>query len=123
MAKFRIGKRFKFSASHQLFGLAEGHKCARLHGHNYEVEVTLEAQAVGTEGFVRDYGDLDRLKDYLSSHLDHRHLNDVLAGTVASRTTAESLAEYLYDWCTERWPETALVRVSETPDTWASYGR
>ena len=120
---YRIGKRFKFSASHQLSGLPEGHKCARLHGHNYEVEVTLETQTIGTEGFVRDYGDLDALKKYLVSDLDHRHLNDVLAGTVASRTTAESLAEYLYGWCRERWPETALVRVSETPDTWASYGR
>ncbi len=120
---YRIGKRFKFSASHQLLGLPEGHKCARLHGHNYEVEVTLEAKAIGTEGFVRDYGELDALKKYLDSNLDHRHLNDALAGTVASRTTAESLAEYLYPWCQEHWPETALVRVSETPDTWASYGR
>lgn len=38
---FRITKEFHFSASHQLTGLPEDHQCARLHGHNYIVEVEL----------------------------------------------------------------------------------
>jgi 6-pyruvoyltetrahydropterin/6-carboxytetrahydropterin synthase len=119
---YQIAKRFRFSASHQLFGLPETHKCARLHGHNYEVEVVLEGERLGSQGFVRDYADLDRLKEYLNSCLDHRHLNEVLAGTIGVRTTAEVLAEHLYQRCKSEWPETVMVKVSETPDTWASYG-
>jgi 6-pyruvoyltetrahydropterin/6-carboxytetrahydropterin synthase len=38
----RIGKRFSFSASHFIGGLPAEHPCARLHGHNYEVEVSLQ---------------------------------------------------------------------------------
>lgn len=55
----RITKEFGFSASHQLGGLAENHQCARLHGHNYVVELELSAarEALTPPGFVRDYGE------------------------------------------------------------------
>ncbi|HUM68046.1 MAG TPA: 6-carboxytetrahydropterin synthase, partial [Chloroflexota bacterium] len=38
---YTISKQFHFSASHQLNGLPLEHQCARLHGHNYEVELIL----------------------------------------------------------------------------------
>ena len=96
---YRIEKRFSFSASHTIGGLADDHPCARLHGHNYEVAVVLESDA-------------------LDARFDHRHLNDVLGH---DRTTAEEIAAFLYAWCKQRWPEVAAVRVSETPRTWAEY--
>ncbi len=40
---YTIAKRFTFSASHVIGGLPEEHPCARLHGHNYEVEVVLQS--------------------------------------------------------------------------------
>ena len=36
---FVIKKRFSFSAAHRLLDLPAGHKCGRLHGHNYIVEL------------------------------------------------------------------------------------
>ena len=74
----RIGKRFSFSASHIIGGLPDDHPCARLHGHNYEVEVSLQSPALDTAGFVRDFRELSALKDFIDATLDHRHLNDVL---------------------------------------------
>lgn len=115
---YRIEKRFTFSASHTIGGLADDHPCARLHGHNYEVAVVLESDALDSRGFVRDYRDLSALKDFLDARFDHRHLNDVLGH---DRTTAEEIAAFLYAWCKQRWPEVAAVRVSETPRTWAEY--
>lgn len=38
---YRIGKSFTFDAAHRLPGLRAGHKCGRLHGHTYTVEVVL----------------------------------------------------------------------------------
>lgn len=49
---FRIGKRFTFEAAHQLANLPEGHKCGRLHGHSYNVEVVLTATELTGPGFV-----------------------------------------------------------------------
>lgn len=115
---YRITKEFHFSASHQLFGLPEGHQCARLHGHNYIVVVELASETLNTHGFVRDYHELAPLKRYIDDELDHRHLNDVLGN---DSVTSEHLAKHLYDWCAARWPETAAVKVSETPKTWAEY--
>lgn len=115
---YTISKQFDFSASHQLFGLPDGHPCGRLHGHNYRVIIVLSSPTVDTVGFVRDYGDLKQLKNYIDANLDHRHLNDVIPGN----PTAENIARYLYAICREWWPETSEIRVSETPKTWAQYG-
>ena len=56
---FSISKRFSFSASHQLGHLPEGHPCARLHGHNYDVEVEIQSPCLDDRGFCQvDYGEL-----------------------------------------------------------------
>lgn len=115
---YSITKEFHFSASHVLEGLPEGHPCRRLHGHNYVVVVELASDVLDPTGFVRDYGDLREFGRYLDERYDHRHLNDILP---ALNPTAENLAYRFFNWCAVRWPETAAVRVSETPTTWAEY--
>ncbi len=64
---FTISKRFSFSASHELLTLGPDHPCARLHGHNYDVEVVSAAAALDDDGFVHDYRELDVLKRFLDS--------------------------------------------------------
>lgn len=113
-----ISKRFEFSASHQLDGLPDDHQCSRLHGHNYIVEVVLEAATLNPVGFVRDYGELAPIKEYIDGVLDHRHLNDQVP---PYNPTAEVLAHIIYAAFKDRLPELAAVRVSETPKTWAEY--
>ena len=115
---YSIAKRFAFSASHTIGGLPSQHPCSRLHGHNYEVEVVLEAEDLDEVGFIRDYRELSALKEFLELTVDHKHLNDVLGH---DRTTAEVVSRWLYDWCVTRWPEVVAVRVCETPRTWAEY--
>lgn len=113
--KYRISKKFAFSASHALTLLPKEHKCHRLHGHNYTVEVVLEVEKLDSLGMVRDFAELDGLKYYIDKTFDHRHLNEIFG----SYTTSEKLAEHFYQWCKERWPETKIVRVSETDKTYA----
>ncbi|KJE34549.1 6-pyruvoyl tetrahydrobiopterin synthase [Thalassospira sp. HJ] len=115
---FTITKQFAFSASHQLSGLEDDHPCARLHGHNYIVEVELKGASLDARGFVRDYRELGPLKRLIDDEFDHRHLNDVLGH---DHPTAEQLALFFYDWAHDRWPEVSAVRVSETPKAWAEY--
>lgn len=114
---FTITKEFAFSASHQLDGLPAEHQCARLHGHNYVIEVVLAGDRLNPVGFVRDYGELAPVKAYIDGELDHRHLNFVLP----MNPTAEHLAAWLYDRFAGELPELVAVRVSETPKTWAEY--
>lgn len=115
---FRVTKEFTFSASHQLLGLSKDHPCARLHGHNYVVEIELSCNELNRHGFVRDYRELNAFKSYIDKEIDHRHLNDIFGNDFV---TAEYLAKQFYEWCQTRWPEVTAVRVSETPKTWAEY--
>lgn len=115
---FTISKEYHFSASHQLHDLPSDHPCARMHGHNYIVEVELQSETLNQVGFVRDYRELDALKVYIDEVFDHRHINDVLGD---DNVTAEHLAKHFYDWCKEKWPEVSAVCVCETPKSRAEY--
>ncbi|SDT77290.1 6-pyruvoyltetrahydropterin/6-carboxytetrahydropterin synthase [Streptomyces sp. TLI_053] len=116
----RITKEFQFSASHRLAHLPADHQCARLHGHNYVIELALSAapDKLTEAGFVRDYGDLADFKKWLDRTLDHRHLNDVVEDRNPS---AENMAMWIFAQWSERYPELTGVRVSETGKTWAEY--
>ncbi len=115
---YKISKEFSFSAAHSLFGLADSHPCTRLHGHNYVVTIHLRSQELNHNGFVRDYNELNLVKDYIDNTLDHRNLNDILAPLNSS---AENIAKMLYDVFKPHFPELYAVEVSETPKTSAIY--
>lgn len=114
---FTITKEFHFSASHQLNTLPPEHQCARLHGHNYIVELELRSKTVDQHGFVVDYIELRSFKEFIDHEIDHRHLNDIMD----CPSSAENIAKFLFDWAKERWLEVSAVRVCETPKTWAEY--
>lgn len=116
---YSISKEFTFSAGHRLRGLYEDHPCARQHGHNYSVRITLAGE-LNEIGFVYDYGDLRWFGAYLDHTLDHRNLNDVLE----ENPTAENLSRHLFDFAHRTLGDLLVeVSVSETPKTWASYSR
>ncbi|MGH3711320.1 MAG: 6-carboxytetrahydropterin synthase QueD [Pseudonocardiaceae bacterium] len=119
---YRIGKRFSFDAAHVLHGLPVGHKCARLHGHTYTVEIELSGRELTAPGFVTDFDDLAVFQSYLDENFDHRLLNDVLE----VEPTSELLAEHFFGWCVAHLGPVAggrftAVRVSETPSSWAEF--
>jgi 6-pyruvoyltetrahydropterin/6-carboxytetrahydropterin synthase len=119
---YRIGKRFRFEAAHRLEELPAAHKCARLHGHSYVVEVVVAADRLTGAGFVTDFADLSPVGDYLAAAFDHRVLNDRLG----AGPTSERLAHHLFEWCAGnlRLPAEAaveVVRVAETTSAWAEY--
>jgi 6-pyruvoyltetrahydropterin/6-carboxytetrahydropterin synthase len=116
---YRVTKQFAFSASHQLTHLPPGHPCARLHGHNYVVELELAAEALDPNGFVLDFKDLDAVKRWIDGTLDHRHLNAVLGD--GQLTTSERLAQFIYDEWVTAYPLLVAVRVRETDKTCAEY--
>lgn len=122
-----IGSRYGFSASHMLEGLPAGHKCGRLHGHGYTVEVEVEAAdgELRPPGFVTDFADLAPFRDYLRDRFDHRHLNDV--GVLEDQPTSENLARHFFGWCEQHLNpviggRVTAVTVSESEfRTWARY--
>jgi 6-pyruvoyltetrahydropterin/6-carboxytetrahydropterin synthase len=103
-----------FDAAHRLVGY-QG-KCARLHGHRWEVEVEVAADRLDDLGMLCDFG---KLRDILRSILpDHLDVNEVYVGM---NPTAENLARVFYEQMKARVPETVGVTVWETPDCGCRY--
>lgn len=116
----RIAAEFTFEAAHQLAHLPEGHKCKRLHGHNYRLEVVVEGQ-VDERGFVMDYAELEAIVQPLVDKLDHRYLNEI-AGLFCP--TTECLVEWFLDGITRTLRHKLVtVRIYETPRYWAEDSR
>jgi len=115
---YDIKKQFSFSASHRLDGLPSDHPCARLHGHNYTVEFTLESETLNEVGFVRDYRELDAVKNWIDEWLDHRDINTVFP---KMNPTAENIAKMLYEVFRLDFRELVAVTVKETEKTSATY--
>ena len=72
-----IRKTFEFEAAHSLPYLPAGHKCFRLHGHSFKVDVVVEGECDPTLGWVIDYGYIADAFDPFWQQLDHHHLNDI----------------------------------------------
>ncbi|MEQ8692360.1 MAG: 6-carboxytetrahydropterin synthase QueD, partial [Pseudomonadales bacterium] len=72
-----IYKDFHFEAAHRLPNVPEGHKCARLHGHSFQVRITVTGEAPEPEGWVMDFAELKAAFRPLLNQLDHYYLNDI----------------------------------------------
>lgn len=67
-----LTKKFRFEASHQISN--HPGKCARLHGHSWELEVTIEGRIKVETGMVMDYYEIDYVVKPFVERLDHQHL-------------------------------------------------
>ena len=109
--RFSVTRRYSFEAGHFLPMVADDHKCKRKHGHNYELEVTVNAP-LHDNGFIIDFWDLDKLVDPLIEKLDHRMLNDI-------EGLENPTAEHIAGWFLVRLPVASAITVFETKNCWA----
>jgi 6-pyruvoyltetrahydropterin/6-carboxytetrahydropterin synthase len=110
----RVSATYSFDAARQLPNLPDGHKCKRLHGHSFRVEVSVEGP-VDARGFVIDYAELDGAVQPLIDQLDHRLLNDIEG---LENPTSEIVALWLKERIASVLDMRPTVRISETPGHW-----
>ena len=90
---FDISVTTQFSAAHQIPGYPGA--CARLHGHNWKVEVTIRATTLDHLGMALDYHQAEMMLSPIISELDHTHLNDHPFFSDKT-TTSENVAYFIY---------------------------
>ena len=135
MATVKVTRRLHFSAAHKLhreewsdeqnnavFGL-----CAspNWHGHNYELDVTLEGPIDAETGFVHD---LKKLRDLVEARvigdLDHRNLNVDVPWLDGVIPTTENLVVAIWDRLHGAMPagvRLARLVLYETPRNYVEY--
>ena len=131
----RATRRVHFSAAHRLFRADwtdERNRevfgdCANpnWHGHNYELDVTVEGPLDPETGFVMD---LKRLKDLVERRVlmdvDHKNLNTDVSWLAGINPSTDNVTVAIWDRLVGELPKgvrLAKVLLRETPRNWVEY--
>lgn len=112
---FRV---FTIEAAHRLPNVPAGHKCSRLHGHSFRIELHLEGPVDERLGWVMDFADVRQAFQPIFDELDHHYLNEVPG---LENPTSEQLARWIWKRSKPALPLLAKVVVHETCTSGCSY--
>lgn len=112
-----ISKTFRFEAAHHLPMMPEGHKCRRLHGHSFIIEVHIKGETNPQTGILIDFGEIKEIAQPLIDMLDHQYLNEVgekYKIALLQNPTSEHLAQWFYENLKPKLPQLDCIVVHET---------
>lgn len=106
-----IYKCFSFEAAHCLPNVPPDHKCARLHGHSFHVEIHVSGPIDPHVGWVMDFGDIKKAFKPILDQLDHYYLNDIEG---LENPTSEAVARWIWKRLKPDLPLLSAVKIRET---------
>ena len=118
IAPMDIFKVFTLEAAHRLPNVPVGHKCSRLHGHSFRVELRVSGEPGPETGWIMDFSELKAAFQPLYDQLDHNYLNDIPG---LENPTSERLAMWIWEKLKPALPLLSEVVVHETCTSGCSY--
>jgi len=115
---FVIEVREHFDAAHALRGYHG--KCENLHGHRFEVIVTLKANELDDIGLAYDFTELKRHLREILARFDHACLNDMSPFDKVN-PSSENIATTIYEEFQKRELLIFSVQVCESADSCVTY--
>jgi len=109
--KIELRKTFQFEAAHLLPHLPESHKCRRLHGHSFKVEIAVAGECDEKLGWLMDYAEIKAAFKPIWEQLDHRYLNEIRG---LENPTSEIIAVWIWNRLKPELPMLVEVSVAET---------
>lgn len=110
--KVELTREYTFEAAHRLPNVPPEHKCYRMHGHSFRVEVVVAGAVDSRLGWLVDYADISAVVEpLLRNELDHRSLNDVPG---LENPTSENLCGWLWNRLRPFLPMLSAITVAET---------
>jgi 6-pyruvoyltetrahydropterin/6-carboxytetrahydropterin synthase len=106
-----IFKHFTIEAAHLLPNVPAGHKCRRLHGHSFRIEIHVVGAVQAQQGWVQDFADIAKAFNPLFNQLDHQYLNEIPG---LENPTSEHLAKWIWQRLNSNLPMLSAVVVRET---------
>lgn len=106
-----IFKQFHIEAAHWLPNVPAGHKCGRMHGHSFQIEVHVAGPVDAQLGWVLDFAEIKTAFQPVEDRIDHRCLNDVEG---LENPTSENLARWLWVQLQPALPLLSRIVVRET---------
>jgi 6-pyruvoyltetrahydropterin/6-carboxytetrahydropterin synthase len=109
--RVELRKTFQFEAAHLLPYLPATHKCRRLHGHSFVVDVVVEGECDPKLGWLMDYADISAAFKPIHDQLDHYYLNEISG---LENPTSENLAAWIWQRLRPKLPLLKEIVVAET---------
>lgn len=109
-----IIRTYYLECAHSLPKVPDGHKCKRVHGHNYKIDLAIGGEIDKEKDWILDFAAVDVEWQVVCDLLDHRYLNEII-----ENPTAERIAEFIAKRLRVRLPGLRAVAVWET-DTCAA---
>lgn len=116
--KMELRKTFQFEAAHLLPLLPKPHKCRRLHGHSFSVEIVVAGECDPKLGWLMDYADITSAFKPVWEKLDHYYLNEIPG---LENPTSEVVAVWIWRKLKPKLPLLTEVVVAETCTARAVY--
>lgn len=116
--RVRLLKTFTFEAAHWLPSFPDGHKCRRMHGHSFRVDVAVEGDIPDGRHYLIDYSDIKQAIDPVYEQLDHRCLNEIKG---LENPTSEMLAKWLWERLRPKLSMLSEIIVYETCSSRCEY--
>ncbi len=113
-----IFKLFTIEAAHRLPHVPDGHKCARLHGHSFKIEVHVRGELDPLRGWVMDFADIKAVFAPVFEQLDHRYLNEIPG---LENPTSEHLARWIWEALKPKLPALHKIVIYETCTSGCAY--
>jgi len=104
-------KQFSIEAAHWLPNVPPGHKCRRLHGHSFQIEVHVAGPVDPVLGWVMDFAEIKAAFAPIEEQIDHYCLNDIPG---LENPTSENLARWIWQRLKESLPLLNQIVVRET---------
>ncbi|TDB39877.1 MAG: 6-carboxytetrahydropterin synthase QueD [Actinobacteria bacterium] len=120
---YELSVKDHFDAAHSLRGYPG--ECAKLHGHTWDIEVTVEGETLDGIEILYDFKQLKADLAAVLEPLDHGFLNEVPPFDVLS-PTAENMARVLFDLLEARVGDAVRIKevtVWESPVARITYRR
>jgi len=115
---FELLRRYRFEAADRLPTVPMGHRCGRVHGHTYDIEVVVRGPLDEHTGWVIDFEEIDKAVAPIVAQLDHTFLNEVEG---LENPTSEHVARWLWERLAEPLSGLFAIRVAENPDSLCIY--
>lgn len=106
-----IFKEFTIEAAHRLPHVPEDHKCSRLHGHSFKIEIHVSGKIQERSGWIMDFADIKKKFQPLYDQLDHHYLNEIKG---LENPTSENIACWIWQKLINDLPQLSKIVVRET---------
>ena len=113
-----IFKEFSFEAAHRLPNAPPGHKCARLHGHSFHVQIHVCGPVGERSGWVMDFGEIKEAFEPILKDLDHYYLNEIDG---LSNPTSEHIVRWIWARLKPVLPALSRIVLRETCTSGCTY--